>query len=194
MAVIGTFMKWGSGKNVAKQRTANPPHRGVSPPPIRPRSPGLTPPPLPTQPHVPAADPIGLIQRKQTLMTAAEQAFFDVLEPLVRSSCRVSSNVRLADLFEVRHGAGRQTAFNRICSKHVDFVLSEHGSSRILCAIELDDKSHQRPDRIQRDDFVNELFAAQNLPLLRVPFAWTYNVPGLRAELLKAGLILPNAA
>lgn len=127
-------------------------------------------------------------------MTAAEQAFFDVLEPLVRSACRVSSNVRLLDLFEVRQGRGQQAAFNKISRKHIDFVLTEHGSSRILCAIELDDSSHKRPDRIERDAFVNQLFAANGLPLLRVPFAWTYNVPGLRAELLKAGVPLANAA
>jgi len=35
-------------------------------------------------------------------MTPAEQAFFAVLEPIVRSSCMVSSKVRLADLFDVR--------------------------------------------------------------------------------------------
>ncbi len=141
-----------------------------------------------------ARDLTNLLERKETLMTPAEQSFFDVLEPLVRSSCRVSSNVRLLDLFHIRPGSGQQSAFNKISRKHVDFVLTEHGSSRILCAIELDDSSHNRPDRIERDAFVNELFASLNLPLLRIPFSWTYNVPGLRSELLKAGVPLASAA
>lgn len=152
------------------------------------------PPPLPPSSFKDDSNPIDLMTKKQNLMTPAELAFFAVLEPIVRSSCMVSSKVRLADLFEVRQERGQQAAFNKIRSKHIDFVLTEPGSSRILCGIELDDSSHNRPERVERDDFVNELFAAQQLPLLRVPVAWTYYPQGLRSELLKAGVLLPSGA
>lgn len=162
----------------------------TAPPPI-PASAAPLPPALPDEPAHPE---IGMMKGNSHLLTPAELAFHSVLEPLVRSSCAISTKVRLADLFSVTPGRGQQAAFNRISRKHIDFVLTEPATSRILCAIELDDSSHSRPDRIERDDFVNELFAAHGMPLLRVPFAWTYNVPGLRAELLKAGVVLPSTA
>jgi hypothetical protein len=147
------------------------------------------PPPLPDELAYPEID---LMKGNSYLLTPAEQAFHAVLEPLVRSSCAISTKVRLADLFSVTPGRGQQAAFNKISRKHIDFVLTEPATSRILCAIELDDSSHNRPDRIGRDNFVNELFAVHGMPLLRVPFAWTYNVPGLRAELSKAGVPLAD--
>jgi len=149
------------------------------------------PPPLPDAPILPE---IHLYRANSHLLTPAEQAFHAILEPLVRNSCSISAKVRLADLFSVTPGLGQQAAFNRISAKHIDFVLTEPATSRILCAIELDDSSHDRTDRVERDDFVNELFAANGMPLLRIPFSWTYNIPGLRSELLRAGLVLSNAA
>lgn len=37
-----------------------------------------------------------------------------------------------------------------------------------MLGIELDDDSHERKDRRQRDMFVNALFAATGIPLLRI--------------------------
>lgn len=180
--------KKGSRKRGSSKRAAF-----TSPPPVSSQTASPQPPPLPASPFTQASNPIDLMQPKETLMTQAELAFFAVLHPIVNASCMISSKVRLADLFEVRQERGQQAAFNKISSKHIDFVLIESGSSRILCGIELDDSSHKRPDRMDRDDFVNELFATHGMPLLRVPVAWTYNVPGLRSELLKAGVPLANA-
>jgi hypothetical protein len=169
------------------------PHQLSRPlPPLLPSSSTLPHPPLPAvELAYPESD---LMKGNSHLLTPAEQAFHKVLEPLVRNACAISSKVRLADLFSVSPGRGQQAAFNKISRKHIDFVLTEPSTSRILCAIELDDSSHNRPDRIERDTFVNELFSVHGMPLLRVPVAWTYNVPGLRTELLKAGVPLANAA
>ena len=161
------------------------------------RKPGPTkrqsPPPLPVAFPATANNPLDLIQRCENLMTPAELAFFAVLEPLVHSSHRISSKVRLADLFNAAQGPGWQTAFNKISRKHIDFVVTDSATSRILCGIELDDSSHAHPDRVERDRFVNEVFARSQLPLLRVPFSWTYYPDGLRAELVKAGLSVSAA-
>ncbi len=194
LSALGAFVnaikpKKARGKGVRPRR----PNK-TTPPPLNCRAARPQPPPLPPSAVVQDSNPIDLMRRKENLMTPAEQAFFAVLEPIVRSSCMVSSKVRLADLFEVRQQRGQQAAFNKICSKHIDFVLTDPSTSRILCAIELDDSSHNRPDRIERDTFVNELFAVSHLPLMRVPVAWTYYPQALRAELLKAGVPLSAAA
>ena len=131
-----------------------------------------------------------LIVGQTHLLTPAEQSFLAVLQPIVQRTCSISTKVRLADLFQVKKGRGQQSAFNRISRKHVDFVLTEPTSSRILCAIELDDSSHNRPDRIARDQFVDKLFASNQMPLIHISFAWQYNPDVIREKLVKAGVPL----
>lgn len=145
--------------------------------------------------HVEAEpDPFTQFQRRATVLTPAELAFYSALAPIVHPGFMISAKVRLADLFDARVGKRWQTAFNKISRKHIDFVLTDPRTSRILCAIELDDRSHQRPDRIERDGFVNQLFASHRLPLLRIPFARTYSAHDLRTKLAAAGLPVSVAA
>lgn len=47
-------------------------------------------------------------------------------------------------------------------SNHVDFVLCEANTS-IFLAIELDDPTHGKPDRIARDEFVNKSLLAAGI-------------------------------
>jgi hypothetical protein len=133
-------------------------------------------------------NPIALIQRTDNLLTPAELAFFKVLNSFIHPSCQLSTKVRLADLFNAAQGLGQKAALEKIAGKHIDFVITDSTSSRILCGIELDDTSHAHSDGVGRDNFVNELFVRNHLPFLRIPFSWTYYPAGLRAELTKAGL------
>lgn len=43
-----------------------------------------------------------------------------------------------------------------------------------ILGIELDDKSHEHPDRKERDRFVDEVFAAAGLPILHIKVKRTY--------------------
>jgi hypothetical protein len=84
-------------------------------------------------------------------------------------------------LIQVRSETPKPQAWrNRIHAKHVDFVLCDHGNLEARLAIELDDPSHDAPDRVRRDDFVDRALAAANLPLLRVKTAKTYDCSQLR--------------
>jgi hypothetical protein len=151
------------------------------------------PPALPAAVPVPSPDPIDLIQRSNNLMSPAELAFFQVLAPVIGDAYLICPKVRLADLFEVAQSPGQQAAFNKISNKHIDFVIMDRNTSAPLCGIELDDSSHQRRDRIERDTFLNDLFARRKFPLVRVPTAWTYYPQALQTELANAGLILTGA-
>ena len=123
-------------------------------------------------------------QRKDYLLSKAERSFFGVLQKAVADRYLVFAKVRLADLVFIPRGTEkRQSFFNRIQSKHLDFVLCDHDAVRPLLAIELDDSSHQRADRKQRDQFVDSALAAAGLPIRHVPARSSYNVEEL------AGLI-----
>ena len=80
----------------------------------------------------------------------------DALEPAGFSIC---AKVRLADLVEPKKELEKgkwQTAFNRVNRKHIDFVICDSTMHVKLC-LELDDSSHDRTDRQQRDVFVDSV-------------------------------------
>ena len=116
-------------------------------------------------------------QRKDYLLTKAERSFFGVLRSAVADQYLVFAKVRLADLVFIPRGTDkRQSHFNRIQLKHIDFVLCDHKAVRPLLAIELDDSSHERADRRERDGFVDSALAAAGLPILHMPARSGYNV------------------
>ena len=62
--------------------------------------------------------------------------------------------------------------FNKIASKSIDFVLVDK-KCRIKLCIELDDNRNKKKNRIERDNFINELFKELEIDLLRYP---VYNI------------------
>jgi len=127
-----------------------------------------------------------LYTKSESLFTPAERSFLGVLDQAVGDRYRVFGKVRVADVVSVRSGndkADWRKAYNRINQKHFDFVLCTPGDLAIACAIELDDRSHQRRDRRERDDFLNTLCQAISLPLVRIPTAATYAVPEVRRRI-----------
>lgn len=119
-------------------------------------------------------------EKRKSLLTDSELQFYDVLRDAA-GDWSICAMVRIADLIRVRKKTQKRQAWlNRILAKHVDFVLCDPATMEALLAIELDDKSHERPERQERDRFVNDAFAAAGLPLLRVPVQPEYDVDGLR--------------
>jgi hypothetical protein len=114
---------------------------------------------------------------RPSLFTPAERSFLGCLDSILPSDIRVFAKVRLADLFSVEKTVDRsawQSAFNKINSKHVDFILYRANDLSPLLAIELDDRTHDREDRQQRDVFLEGIFEASSLPLLRIKVQKAY--------------------
>ncbi len=164
----------------------------TTPPPVVPPSRDVShvPAHVGTAPHAPdaplAATPLPYRVRADFL-SAAEAAFLHVLQQAVGEQFWLCPKVNLNDLFFVPRGPDEVAFRNRIAKKHVDVVLCDRHTLRPQLAIELDDRSHERPDRVARDVFVNEVFATAQLPLLRVPVQRTYNVQHL-ATLIEQAL------
>ena len=110
-----------------------------------------------------------------SLLTPAERRFHATLVTLVPEGHYLFTKVRLADLIAVRKGTEkRQSFFNRIKAKHVDFVVCDAEMSPWI-VIELDDRSHQREDRKARDQFVDNAMKAAGIPILHVKAARSYD-------------------
>lgn len=56
---------------------------------------------------------------------------------------------------------------NRIKSRSIDYTIVENKKCKIICCIELDDKSHNNEKSKVTDNFKNELFKNVGIPLIR---------------------------
>lgn len=68
-----------------------------------------------------------------------------------------------------------EAALNRAAPKSVNFAIVGHAGGVVL-VIELDDRSHDRPDRMRRDQEVRAVLAHCGLPLVRVRLGQRVNV------------------
>ena len=133
-------------------------------------------------------EPTVYIEPVESLVTPAEQRFYEALDEAVDGRLLILSKVRVADLLSVtsESRSARYRVFRSIASKHVDFVLVEAKNLRPLAAIELDDSTHRRLDRRKRDELLDDLFAKANLPLIRFKTGSTYNPRSIEAQIEQA--------
>ena len=107
-------------------------------------------------------------RRKDYLISRAEHKFFDVLIEFVGDRFYVFPQAHLATFLDHKIvGQNWKGAFRHIDEKSVDFVLCDKAYIKPLLAIELDDRTHDRADRKERDEIVESILKEAGLPLLR---------------------------
>ncbi|MGH7244064.1 MAG: DUF2726 domain-containing protein, partial [Phycisphaerales bacterium] len=112
--------------------------------------------------------------KRDALLRPGERAFFPALQQACATRSLIFAQVQLSKLIYPRSGIPKWQSYqNKIDRKSVDFVLCHPQTLAPQLIIELDDKSHTREDRQQRDDFVNRALQAAGIPLLRIPAAST---------------------
>lgn len=123
--------------------------------------------------------------RKLHLVTPTELSFFKTLLTAVnREHYYIIPQVHLSSLFLHKfRGQSWWGALQHINRKSVDYVICSLEGLNPVCAIELDDASHLRKDRIERDKIVEKLFRQANLPLLRIGVYEKDNIGLLKTKL-----------
>lgn len=112
------------------------------------------------------------------LFTLAERSFLGVLDSALGRDYRVFGKVRIADVAKVKTGlsrSARQGALNRVAQKHFDYVVCRASDLVVVCAVELDDKSHSNKKAQARDDLVAGVCRVIGLPLMRVVATRAYS-------------------
>ncbi len=106
---------------------------------------------------------------KSHIMTQRESEFFKQLNEMLGSKWYIVPQVHLSALLNHKvKGQNWNAAFKHINGKSVDYVLLSKETMKPVCAIELDDSSHYRDDRIERDMEVERIFASAKIPLARL--------------------------
>lgn len=107
---------------------------------------------------------------RKDILTGREYGFYCSLAPLAEEyGLHIFTKVRLADLIEPKEKKNRSVfmeCFNKIKAKHIDFALADD-EANIIMLIELDDSTHSRPDRQERDIFVDAVLANTGYLLMR---------------------------
>jgi len=106
---------------------------------------------------------------KSYIMTARENECFKILNEIFGTKWFVIPQVHLSALLDHKvKGQNWKAAFRHINGKSVDYVLVGKESYRIICAIELDDSTHNRVDRKERDNEIERIFNEAKIPLARI--------------------------
>lgn len=133
----------------------------------------------------------------KALFSSAERSFLGALDQAVGPEHRVFGKVRVADLAAVKPGLSnsvRQGAVNRIGSKHFDFIVCRATDLSVVCAIELNDKSHASKRAQASDAVKRNVCKAIGLPLFEVTVKRAYSVPELQEQLASVLGVVPAVA
>ena len=120
-------------------------------------------------------------------LSIAEYSFYMVAKKVLADRFLICPQVPLSAIFFITDKKNYTSAFNRIARKRIDYLVCDGLTVKPLFGIELDDKSHQRADRIERDIFVEKVFDVSGMPLIRVPLKNAYSTSEL--ESLFAGVL-----
>jgi very-short-patch-repair endonuclease len=108
-------------------------------------------------------------KRKDFLMSKAEHELFDILVEILGNEFYVFPQIHLSTILDENIvGQNWNVARRHIDEKSVDYVICDKVYIKPLLAIELDDKTHDRKDRIERDSEVERMLDGASFPLLRL--------------------------
>ena len=124
--------------------------------------------------------------RAKPFLTDRERRFYgELVRGLSGTSLQVMAQVRLAAVVQPAGGLNRADAlslFRQISQWHCDFVVIDARTFAVKAIVELDDRSHLRPERQRRDALFNLIVAQAGIPLLRPR---SVKVAGEVAEVLR---------
>ena len=116
-----------------------------------------------------APQPLNKDYKRKSCLTNTEMFFYRHLRKLVKDEYKIDPQIVISSIIDTNEIANK----NKINRKTVDFVIRDENLNTIL-AIELDDKSHDRYDRMQRDYFVNQVFQNAGIPLIHIKTSRSY--------------------
>jgi hypothetical protein len=117
---------------------------------------------------------------RREFLSPAEANFYRSLLEAIDNKLLVFPKPSLKEFIFVADQSNYQTHLNKIDRKHVDFLICDPKTFEPVFSIELDDRSHRRAERGQRDTFLETVLSGVELPLVRIPVRSSYDAQELR--------------
>lgn len=107
--------------------------------------------------------------KKQYLMTNREREFFMKLQEQYGKEYYIIPQVPLSKIVDVNHYEKHQWGYrSKIDKKTLDYVLFDPVYFTPQMVIELDDSSHELPERKERDNFVDKVLEQVQIPIQHI--------------------------
>lgn len=112
---------------------------------------------------------------KGYVMTQTELIFYRQLKQITdKLNLTIFPQVDMERIIKVSDNNSKDR--NRIKSRSIDFTIVNNDKCKIICCIELDDKSHNKEKAYYGDNLKNEIFKKINIPLYRIKTDYKYNL------------------
>jgi len=129
--------------------------------------------------------PLYKYNKKDIIITRAEHEFFNVLVEILENKYYVFPQIHLSAILDNKVvGQNWKAALSHINQKSVDFVICDKEYLKPLIAIELDDRSHEKEDRVVRDTEVESILRDAGLTLLRFKNTAFYDKEEIKKSIL----------
>jgi len=123
---------------------------------------------------------------KNYVMTQTELAFYRELKKVTdKLNLIIFPQVALEKIIQVKNKNSADR--NRIKARSIDYTIVNNTNCKIVCCIELDDKSHDAAKAKEADRLKDALFKTVNIPLHRIKVGYNYNLEEIE-NLLKISL------
>ncbi|HAF2545876.1 TPA: DUF2726 domain-containing protein [Salmonella enterica] len=132
----------------------------------------------------------GVFLRKKRdgyLLTEIENIYRDNLEAWFGKYCYINSQVSLGQLIDFPEQAHfsyeeRKRFFAIFNGMAMDYVLVSIKTNKIVCVIELNDLSHDIPERTERDRKLSALMKASEIPFMSINIDQINSEPDIWTE------------
>ncbi|MFZ5855478.1 MAG: DUF2726 domain-containing protein [Chloroflexota bacterium] len=111
-------------------------------------------------------------------LSVPEISLFRLLQKMTGERYVICPKVALTDIFTIIRPNENVHFYNKIFRKHVDFLLCEPKSLHPAIAVELV-KPIAKTETRANDQFMEELFLSEGIPLVHVPLGENYEVSDL---------------
>jgi len=102
----------------------------------------------------------------QELLTPPEFKLFQIIDSSInKKKYYIIPQTSILSLLNIKFENNRE-AWNKVSNRRLDFLITDKNFRPIL-AIELDDKSHEKPERQKRDLEVEEVLSGIGLKMIR---------------------------
>lgn len=130
-----------------------------------------------------------LYKKRGFLLSRAEHECYNAILKAVNQEYYVFPQVHLPTIVDSKiTGQNWKGAFRHISQKSVDFVLCDKAYIAPKLAIELDDSTHERAERKERDQEVERILKVAGMPLLRLRNNGSFD-PNELAQQIKTALL-----
>lgn len=137
----------------------------------------------------------GRYRAKSGIYDSVERLFLGHLVWAVGRQAIILGKVRLADVITLDFSGSlhrHRKAYDQIARQHLDFVICDKRSTRVLCVVELYDPAAHPKRALLNARFLDRILKEAGIPIARFPRARKYRTmeieSSIRQTLAKAGL------